>query len=78
MLWQMASWGTMGVYTGLYYTASQAAAILAPVITGAIIDLVGYRGIFIFCTICMVGAFAVMGLVNSGEAGQEKQKLGQA
>jgi maltose/moltooligosaccharide transporter len=78
MLWQMASWGTMGVYTGLYYTASQAAAILAPVITGAIIDLVGYRGIFIFCTICMLGAFAVMGLVKSGEADQEKPKLGQA
>ncbi len=67
MLWQMASWGTMGVYTGLYYTASQAAAILAPVLTGAIIDLAGYRGIFLFCSVCMVAAFLVMGLVTSGE-----------
>ncbi|HEY9055037.1 MAG TPA: MFS transporter [Rectinemataceae bacterium] len=70
MLWQMASWGTMGVYTGLYYTASQGAAILAPVITGAIIDLAGYRGIFLFCSACMLGAFAVMGKVKSGEAHQ--------
>lgn len=68
MLWQMASWGTMGIYTGLYYTASQGAAILAPVITGAIIDIVGYRGIFLFCSACMLAAFFVMGKVRSGEA----------
>ncbi|MHB0898397.1 MAG: MFS transporter, partial [Spirochaetales bacterium] len=68
MLWQMASWGTMGIYTGLYYTASQAAAILAPILTGAIIDIIGYRGIFLFCSACMIAAFFVMGLVRSGEA----------
>ena len=68
MLWQMASWGTMGIYTGLYYTASQGAAILAPVITGAIIDIVGYRGIFLFCSACMLAAFFVMSKVRSGEA----------
>lgn len=72
MLWQMASWGTMGVYTGLYYTASQLAAILAPVLTGVIIDSVGYRGIFLFCSLCMVAAFFVMGRVSGGEAGTEK------
>jgi maltose/moltooligosaccharide transporter len=38
MLWQMAKQDTMGIYTGLYYTFSQLAAILAPSITGAIID----------------------------------------
>ena len=73
MLWQMASWGTMGIYTGLYYTASQGAAILAPVLTGAIIDLVGYRGIFLFCSACMLAAFLVMGKVRSGEP-TEKMK----
>lgn len=68
MLWQMASWGTMGVYTGLYYTASQGAAILAPLLTGAIIDIAGYRGIFLFCALCMTAAFLVMGKVTGGEA----------
>jgi len=72
MLWQMASWGTMGVYTGLYYTASQAAAILAPLLTGAIIDLAGYRGIFLFCSACMVAAFFVMRKVSSGEPESKK------
>ncbi len=40
MLWQMAGQDTMGVYTGLYYTASQLAAIVAPPLSGAIIDLI--------------------------------------
>jgi MFS family permease len=67
MLWQMATFGTMGIYTGLYYLFSQSAAILAPPITGAIIDLTGYPGIFIFGGLCMLGAWLVMGGVNSGE-----------
>ncbi|MEJ5183686.1 MAG: MFS transporter [Rectinemataceae bacterium] len=67
MLWQMASWGTIGIYTGLYYTASQAAAIVAPVLTGSLIDLAGYQGIFLFCSCCMFTAFLVMGKVSGGE-----------
>jgi maltose/moltooligosaccharide transporter len=40
MLWQMAGQETMGIYTGLYYTFSQLAAIVAPPLAGAIIDLI--------------------------------------
>ncbi|MDR2517574.1 MAG: MFS transporter [Spirochaetaceae bacterium] len=67
MLWQMANFGTVGVYTGLYYTFSQSAAILAPPITGAVIDLWDYPGIFILGGICMLAAWFVMGSVHSGE-----------
>jgi len=67
MLWQMAEWGTIGIYTGLYYTASQAAAILGPVLTGAVIDIFGYQGIFLFCTVCMLSARTIMGKVTKGE-----------
>ncbi|MDR1908862.1 MAG: MFS transporter [Spirochaetaceae bacterium] len=69
MLWQMARFGNVGVYTGLYYTFSQGAAILAPPLTGALIDLSGYPGIFILGGACMLAAFLVMGSVRSGEAG---------
>jgi MFS family permease len=69
MLWQMASFDTMGIYTGLYYTFSQSAAILAPPLTGAIIDLAGYPGIFIFGGLCMLGAWFTMGSVRAGEPG---------
>jgi Na+/melibiose symporter-like transporter len=67
MLWQMASFGNMGVYTGLYYTFSQGAAILAPPITGLIIDLAGFWGIFIFGSLCMLAAWFTMGGVRAGE-----------
>jgi MFS family permease len=70
MLWQMASFGTMGIYTGLYYTFSQGAAILAPPITGAIIDLGGYPGLFIFGGLCMMIAWFTMGGVSAGEPGK--------
>jgi MFS family permease len=69
MLWQMASFGTMGIYTGLYYTFSQSAAILAPPVTGLIIDLTGYAGIFIFGALCMAGAWCTMAGVRAGEPG---------
>ena len=67
MLWQMASFGTIGIYTGLYYTFKESAGIAAPPLTGALIDLVGYPGIFAFAALCMLGAFAVMGRVDRGE-----------
>ncbi len=67
MLWQMSRYGTVGIYTGLYYTFSQGAAILSPPLTGGLIDLAGYRGIFAFCAVCMAAAFAVMGFVRAGE-----------
>ncbi|MBN1686157.1 MAG: MFS transporter, partial [Spirochaetales bacterium] len=68
MLWQMASYDNMGIYTGLYYTFSQTAAIISPPITGFIIDLFGFGGIFIFAAICMFAAFLVVGRVSRGEA----------
>ncbi|GHT56762.1 MFS transporter [Spirochaetia bacterium] len=73
MLWQMASFGNMGIYTGLYYTFSQGAAILSPPITGAIIDLSGYPGIFIFGAACMLIAWFTMGGVKAGEPVKDTQ-----
>jgi maltose/moltooligosaccharide transporter len=67
MLWQMATFGTMGVYTGLYYTFSQGAAISSPPVTGLIIDFAGYPGIFAFAAACMLAAFFFMGKVTRGE-----------
>lgn len=67
MLWQMANFSTMGIYTGLYYTFSQAAAIASPPITGLIIDTIGYPGIFLFGAACMLIAFGIMAGVSKGE-----------
>ena len=76
MLWQMATFGSIGLYTGLYYTFSQTAAISSPPVTGAIIDLVGYPGIFVFAALCEFAAFVLMGKVTKGEPGEKPAAAG--
>jgi maltose/moltooligosaccharide transporter len=74
MLWQMATYHDMGIYTGLYYFFSQTAAIVAPPLTGGIIDIFGFRLIFLFASICMLAAFLLMGSVTRGEV-KEKESI---
>ena len=67
MLWQMADYSNMGIYTGLYYFFSQLASIIAPPITGALIDIFGFGSIFAFAALCMAIAWFLMGQVKRGE-----------
>lgn len=67
MLWQMARHSNIGVYTGLYYTFSQLAAIAAPALSGAVIDAAGFPSMFLFCSVFFVLAFLTMGFVKGGE-----------
>jgi maltose/moltooligosaccharide transporter len=72
MLWHMADYQTMGIYTGMYYVFSQGAAITAPLLSGGIIDLgvmaggevFGLRTMFAYGSICMLIAFGLMGRVS--------------
>ena len=75
MLWQMAHFGNIGVYTGLYYTFSQLAAIVAPAFSGAIIDAAGYRSMFVFCAVFFFLAFITMGFVTGGEKDDKPVEL---
>lgn len=72
MLWQMADLDTMGAYTGVYYVFTQAAAIVTPPITGLIVDLTGFRFMFVFAAVVMLAAFAVMGRVRGGETSKRE------
>jgi len=67
MLWQMATYTDMGIYTGLYYFFSQAAGIVAPILTGGLRDIFGDRIIFINAAVFMLLAFVMMGKVKKGE-----------
>ncbi|MGI5174534.1 MFS transporter [Treponema sp. OMZ 840] len=67
MLWQMAGFSHIGLYTGLYYTFSQASAIIAPFCAGLIIDLLGYKTVFLYCALFFLFAFMTMGRVKRGE-----------
>ncbi len=67
MLWQMSTYKTVGIYTGLYYFFSQLASIVAPPISGACIDLFGYPALFLFAAFFMLLAFIIMRGVDKGE-----------
>ena len=75
MLWQMADYANMGIYTGLYYFFSQLASIIAPPITGALIDVFGYGSLFVFAAICMMVAFVLMSRVTRGEPLDDPQPV---
>ena len=67
MLWQMADYQTIGVYTGAYYFFSQLASIVAPPLSGGAIDLFGYPALFIFGLVFMLIAYFLMSNVHRGE-----------
>ena len=67
MLWQMADYQTIGVYTGAYYFFSQLASIIAPPIAGGAIDLLGYPALFIFGLVFMAAALILMRGVRRGQ-----------
>ena len=67
MLWQMSTFTTVGIYTGLYYFFSQAASIISPPLSGACIDLFGYPSLFIYAAIFMAIAYFTMSKVDRGE-----------
>ena len=60
----------LGTFVGLYYIASQLAAILGPGITGKVVDLSGgdFRKIFLVVTIFFVLAIIFMFFVTTGES----------
>jgi MFS-type transporter involved in bile tolerance (Atg22 family) len=60
----------VGTYTGLYYFASQTAAILGPVAFGGLIEVGGndYRLMMLLSPIFLVVAFFLMFGVRRGEA----------
>ena len=74
MVVELARGGNVGKYTGYYYTASMAAQIVAPVLSGALYDLLGMRHVFfIFGTIFVALSFVTMFFVKHGDAKPEKQ-----
>ena len=74
MVVELAKNGEVGKYTGYYYTASMAAQIVAPVLSGILYDAFGMRAMFFsFGTIFVVFSFITMFFVKHGDAKAEKQ-----
>ncbi len=69
MVVELASETTIGKFTGYYYTASMAAQILTPIISGVIMDLVGsMKPLFVYGAICVALSFVTMIFVRHGDS----------
>ncbi len=73
MVVELAKGGEVGKYTGYYYTASMAAQIVAPILSGVLYDAFTMRAMFFsFGTVFVVGSFVTMFFVKHGDAKAEK------
>lgn len=69
MVVELAKGGDVGKYTGYYYTASMAAQIVAPILSGILYDLIGMRYVFFaFGTVFVAFSFVTMLFVRHGDA----------
>jgi len=70
IVWEIATGKKLGAYTGLYYFFSAFAAIVGPVFSGLIFDIVGLRIMFWLSTGLMVIALLFTLGVKSGEVSE--------
>ncbi len=69
MVVELAKGGEVGKYTGYYYTASMAAQICAPVLSGVLYDIFGMRYVFFpFGALFVIGSFITMFFVKHGDS----------
>ncbi len=75
MVVEMCSGADVGKYTGYYYTASMAAQIVTPVLSGALMDATGKMTILFPYAAIFVGlAFVTMFFVKHGDAKPDSKK----
>jgi MFS family permease len=68
MIVEMSSGSSIGKYTGYYYTASMAAQIFTPLLSGALMTAFGLRLLFPYATFFALASFVTMFFVRHGEA----------
>ena len=74
MVVELAKGSDVGKYTGYYYTASMAAQIIAPNLSGILYDAWGMRNVFfIFGTVFVAASFVTMFFVKHGDSKPEAQ-----
>lgn len=72
MVVELAKGADVGKYTGFYYTFSMAAQIITPILSGALLENVGYHTLFPYGAVCVAVSFVTMCFVRHGDAKTEK------
>ena len=73
MVVEMSSAGDVGKYTGLYYTFSMTAQVITPILSGWLLENVGYRTLFPYSVVFCILAFITMSQVRHGDSKPEKK-----
>jgi len=68
MVVELASGADTGKYTGYYYTFSMAAQVLTPVLSGALLEHVGYHTLFPYSLAMVTIAMITMSQVRHGDS----------
>ena len=71
MVVELSRGGNVGKYTGFYYTASMAAQVVTPILSGLFLDYVSWRTLFPYAAIFVALAFLTMFFVRHGDAKPE-------
>lgn len=67
MVVEISRFGSIGKYTGYYYTFSMAAQIVTPILSGALLQYVGYYTLFPYAAIMVALAFITMSMTRYGD-----------
>ena len=67
MVVEMSHGSDTGRYTGFYYTFSMAAQVLTPVLSGFLLEHVGYQTLFPYAVLFSVLSFVTMWFVRHGD-----------
>lgn len=74
MVVEMCKGSDIGKFTGYYYTASMAAQIITPVLSGTLMRLISYKVLFIYSAIFLALSFLTMTQVKHGDQKVEAKK----
>ena len=74
MVVEMCSGGNVGKYTGFYYTASMAAQVATPMLSGLLMDRMGMHVLFPYAAVFTALAFVSMLFVRHGDSKPEVKR----
>ena len=74
MVVEICSGSEVGKFTGLYYTFSMSAQIMAPIVVGWLLEHVDYKTLFPYAAIFVFASFVTMGFVKHGDNKVEAKK----
>ena len=78
MVVELASGGDVGKYTGFYYTASMAAQVATPMVSGLLMDKFGMHVLFPYAAVFTALAFVTMLFVKHGDSREAPKQTAAA